>query len=417
MTDLPSNAVTPEAANIAAKPLWSKRAGWLIEVIAIAFWLYAICKVFVFDIDIWIITHIDGSFVWFLGYKLPIILLVVVIAMLTTRSLSLGMAVLYIALYPLVVLAWKAPAFVWKQKSWLLAFSLLNAGIGFFRSFKRNFIFLTLFLICALIILGFGARYPLIVASVTLLLLLVVIYGNAVIKAFKPSAIFQAYMKVFPALRKTGYRAMRSPCRDVSVEHLTTEQLVARTNNLQTAVLYNRTCLFVSKRLRDYQKSRINTVTYIVSLVGLLIFTVFSFALINYAAFKIDPSLYRLTYGAHTFFAFLYFSAGSMFYATNGIAPLAAVSQLIQLTQFLFAVMLFVILVVVIFTIRNERYTTELSEVIRMVEGEGRIMEDTIRAEYSLSSIEDAIDALQKAKAGMMGVILFMTRSLDEDRT
>ena len=42
-------------------------------------------------------------------------------------------------------------------------------------------------------------------------------------------------------------------------------------------------------------------------------------------------------------------------------------------------------------------------------------MEDMIRDEFAVPDIENAIEALQKTKSGMISIILMMTRSLNED--
>ncbi len=172
MTDLPSTTVTTGSPTIVSKLIWSKWAKWFIETIAIVFWLYAITKLFVFDIDVWAVSFLSPGLVWILDYKLPIILTCVAVAMVTTRSLSLGLAVIYIAFYPFVILFWKVPRFIWNQQSWLLAFAVINAVISFVRSFKRDFVIGTVFLICALLITQFNEKYELLSSTMIVLLIL-----------------------------------------------------------------------------------------------------------------------------------------------------------------------------------------------------------------------------------------------------
>ncbi|HEY4265091.1 MAG TPA: hypothetical protein VGM72_07220, partial [Micropepsaceae bacterium] len=99
-----------------------KTGRFITEFIAVFFWIYALTKLFIFDLDIWIINLVSPQFASILNYKLPIILVGISIAIVTTRSARLGLSALYIAFYPLVILSWKIPRFVWHQKSWLLAF-------------------------------------------------------------------------------------------------------------------------------------------------------------------------------------------------------------------------------------------------------------------------------------------------------
>jgi hypothetical protein len=400
-----------------AKTKVGKRTGifWVaLDLVAILFWLYAIVKVFVFDVDVHLVSLVGSQFVWLLNYKLLIILGVILVAMLVTRSFVVGFAVVYIALYPFVILFWKFPRFVWKQQSWLFAFAILNAVIGFIHSFKRDFVSGTLFLISAALILSSGNRYVLYGSSLVVFALVVFAYALVFVGAFRPSAVFQTYTKVFPIIKKGDFLKADESVRNLPVEVMTAKELELRTNGLQNVVLYNRACLLISKKLRDYQRSGANVASYILSLVILLLFAVISFALINYALYKIDPALYHFTYSKEAFFAFVYYSSGSMFYSANGLVPVEPLSQFVQLIQFLCALLLVVILVTVIFSLRNERYSTQLEEVIVSMEAEGRAAEARLLSEFNLDSIDSAIDALQKAKSGMIGFIIYLTDTLGE---
>jgi hypothetical protein len=201
---------------------------------------------------------------------------------------------------------------------------------------------------------------------------------------------------------------------DLPIDAMTAKQLEQRNNSIQGVVLYNRICLLISKRLRDYQRSGANVASYILTVVGLFLLVVTSFALINYALYKVDNSLFQFTYSKEGLSAFIYYSAGSMFYAANGMVPVEPLSQMVQLLQFFFALLLVVVLITVVFALRNERYSIELGDVIVSVEAEGRAAEARLQSEFSLGSIESAIEALQSAKAGLTDLILYLTRNLGD---
>jgi hypothetical protein len=380
------------------KFLWAS-----LDLVAILFWLYAIVKLFVFDVDVYIVSLANSDLVWLLNYKFLFLIGSVVVAMLATGSLVLALAVAYVAFFPFVILFWKIPRFVWKQKSWLLAFAILNTIIGFFRSFRRDFISSALFLASAILILNWSNQYVLYASSLIVFALMVLAYSLAFTRAFKPSAIFQTYTKIFPLIKNGSFLKVDESVRNLPVELMTTKELELRTTSLQNLVLYNRACLLISKKLRDYQQSGANVASYVLSLVILLLFSVMSFALINYALYRIDSSLYQFTYSKESFFAFIYYSAGSMFYAANGLVPAGLLSQLV-----------IVILITVIFSLRNERYSNQLDNVIASMVSESRTAEAMLLSEFNLSGIDSAIDAFQKAKAGMIGFIIYLTKNLNE---
>ncbi len=59
------------------------------DLIAILFWSYALIKIFVFDVDVYLISVANPELVWVVNYKLLIFLGSITVAMLVTRSLIL----------------------------------------------------------------------------------------------------------------------------------------------------------------------------------------------------------------------------------------------------------------------------------------------------------------------------------------
>jgi len=237
-------------------------------------------------------------------------------------------------------------------------------------------------------------------AAIGILALLLGVYGTSFISALRPSAIFQVYLKLFPAIRGTNFLKYDPVLAQLPVETLTSEQALVRINSLQNVVLYNRGCLFISKKLRDYHKSRMRVVPNIIGLLVLFALTVLSFALINFALFKSGAGRFDFARGSRGFFAFLYYSMGSMFQNSDGLTPVSPVSQGTQMVQFVLALFLLVILAAELLTARNEKNSAELTEVINSVESEGRTSEEMIRQVFNIDNIGSAIQALETAKAG-----------------
>jgi hypothetical protein len=178
------------------------RISWFwMDLFAISFWSYALIKIFIFDVDVHLVSRASPQFAWLLNYKFPILLGAILLAMLVTRSSVLALSALYVATYPLVVLLWKIQKFVWTQKSWVIVFAILNAAIGLFRSFKRDFVSGTLLLISVVLIFSTGNQYILYGVSLVLAALVMLAYALAFMKAFKPSAVFQTYTNAFPLIK------------------------------------------------------------------------------------------------------------------------------------------------------------------------------------------------------------------------
>ena len=396
------------------KPFWSRRANWTIDTIASFFWLYAVTKLFIFDLDLWLMGELPTVFMLLIEYRLLVILCSVCLILILKGTPFTVSTVLYVAIFPIVLILWKVPRALWKRGSWPLALATMNTVVSIFSSLKRDLLLTTAFLIAVTVTLVANHRLALYASVALLITVLSFAYAYSIIRAFKPSAVFQAYKKIFPALHKTDFLKVDTSVTLLPADKMSGDQLTLTTNSLQNVVLYNRACLFLARRLRDYQKSRLNTLSQIIGLLFLLVFTAVIFSFVNYGIFKIDETSYRSEFGTPGFFTFFYYSTGCIFYATNGVEPANVAAQIAQIIQFFFSVLLLVILGAILFTMRGEKYSAELDEVVHSAEREGRNADSLIKSSFNVSSVDAAIEALQAAKAGLVGVILAATRSLDE---
>jgi len=85
------------------------------------------------------------------------------------------------------------------------------------------------------------------------------------------------------------------------------------------------------------------------------------------------------------------------------------ISQIVSMLEFFFALFLIAIFVSLLLSVRSQRYSEELNEVIKGIEGQGEDMEGFIRDEYKINSIDEAIAELEKLKAGMVKFIYKIT--------
>jgi hypothetical protein len=396
------------------KSVASKFLAVLKEIIAALFWIYVISKLFIFDIDIWLVNKYLPSYSWLLNFKFFILISAVAIVWLITKNKHILSWTLYIVFYPAIVLFWKIPFFVFKQKSWIFAFALINAVISFFKSIKYNFIAFALFLASFAVIFGFSNAKLLWPAISILFIILAIIYIRRFILVFKPSSIYQVYIKIFSATKNYGSKqttlfALDENIKNLPVENLDQKQLEKWTTNLQISVLFNRICLFAAKKLRDYQNSGLNIVSYILTILLLIVLTVFSFAAINFGLFKINTEFFSYP-AIPNFFTFFYYSFNNLvFNSIKEITPLMPIAQIVFMLESFFALILVVIFISLLLSVRSQRHTEELNEVIKGIETQGTEIEGFIKDEYKINSIEDAMVELEKLKAGLAKFIYKIT--------
>lgn len=390
---------------------------FLKEIVASLFWIYVLLKLFVFDIDVFLVGKYLPSHVWLLNFKFFILIGTIAIIWLVTKNKHILSWSLYIFFYPVIVFFWKIPFFVFKQKSWIFAFALINAVISFFKSIKYNFIAFALFLASFAVVFGFSNEKLLWPAISFLFIILATIYVRRFILVFKPSSIFQMYIKIFSATKKYGAKqttlfALDENIKNLPVESLDQKQLEKWTTNLQTSVLFNRICLFAAKKLRDYQNSGLNIVSYILTILLLIALTISSFAVINFGLFKINSDFFSYP-AIPNFFTFFYYSFNNLvFNSIKEITPVLPIAQTAFMAESFFALILVAIFISLLLSVRSQRHTEELNEAIKGIEAQGTEIEGFIKDEYKINSIEDAMVELEKLKAGLAKFIYKITESI-----
>ena len=321
---------------------------------------------------------------------------------------------MYIVTYPVIILCWKLPYFIFRNRSWVLAFAIVNLVISLFRSIKYGIISAALWLISFALIFNSNDRILLSLASAVLIGLLLLTYVRRFILAFKATALFETYKKLFTLVR-TGLASsnkLDENYKNLPLTSLTETQLKKWTSNLETLTLHNRACLIAAKALRDYQNSGINVASGIFTSFMLIIVTTFSFAVINLALYKIDPKFFETT-GEVSFFTFFYYSMNAfVFNSIKEVAPVSYVSQSVLMTEYFFALFLVAIFVSLIVPFKNARYAQELNDTVATIETEGRLMESFIRSEYRINSIDEALAELQRLEAGLARFLLYLTEQL-----
>jgi hypothetical protein len=76
-----------------------------------------------------------------------------------------------------------------------------------------------------------------------------------------------------------------------------------------------------------------------------------------------------------------------------------------------FAFFLVIIFASLLITVRTQRYADDLDRAIDMIEKQGKIMELQIIKEFKIKTIDEAMDVLDRAKAGMIKVLYWFTKN------
>jgi len=419
MPDIKSKPIVVETETESAPVVAQQTKGWkifgiTIQIIAPLIWVYTFSKLFVFDIDTYLFGKYLPQFAHLLAYKFLFVIGILAILIAITGNKYLVAGITYIIFYPFIIVFWKIPFFIYKKRSWEMAFSFINTLISFFQDFKFNFISVSVFIISVAACLFSSNKYVLYVGCIGILAIIATSYIRRFSLVFQPSRVFVAYKKFFPGVRKVlaSSFVLDQDIKGIPLELLTDNQKQTWISNLQISVLHNRLCLFIARKLSLYQKSKFNLLSYIFSLFRLMFATIIGFSGIFYALYKINPLNFSPS-GAHSYFDFFYYSFTNLLHGSSIINASLMASQTAYMLEVLFEVLLFTLLVSLFLSVRNEKYEEELAKVVSDLEVQGSDMEGFIKNEYSIESIAEALEVLRDAKAGLLGIILGITKTIE----
>ena len=372
--------------------------------------MYVLVKLFAFDIDRYAAEKYFPSYAWLLDYKFLFIIGTLATAWLLLKNKTTLLWFAFVIFYPVLLLFWYCPKFLLERRSWILTFATINAVLSFFTSLRFNFVSLSIFLI-SLVVAGNSSDPVLLWSAMgSLFIILCLLYVHRFSMIFRPSSVFLVYTKIFSLkahFQKTLVR--ETSTRQLSYEQLPAAQQQLWVTNLQMSVLYNSACLFVSRKLREFQRSRLNLISYVLSLLLILILTVTGFAAINCGLYKVEPKSFSLI-GQPTFFIFFYYSFKTfLFGSIPEVTAVAPMSEAMEMVESFFAILLTVILVSLFIFVKSERFISELDGVIKDIESEGAGMADLIQSEYLLN-VDDALARLRELNAGLVDLIYQLSR-------
>lgn len=388
---------------------------YTVEIISLLFWFYLITKLFIFDIDLWFLKVVAPSYSWIVNFKLIYFLGLASIIWLWIGTRDLLAWLIYIAFYPLILVLIRLPYYVIKQRSWILAFSIMNSIASFFKNLRYSLVISALFLASLAIILYSNINVLILGATILLTGIVLVIFIKHFIEALRPTAIFQLYSKFINETHDLAKKSLTldSELKSIPIDQLNEKQLERWNSNLQASVLFNRVCLFSAKKLREYQRSDWRIIPSIFGLLRLIILTVIGFSGIYYALYLLSPDLYK--FGSEpSFFNFIYFSFNNLiFNSTSEVVPIGVISQSVFMLQSFLTLIIVLILVTLIISNRAQRSSLELDEAISSIEAEGRKMESFIQDEYKIPSIQMAIDRLKDLQSTLYKLIYWFTKGID----
>lgn len=387
----------------------------ILDILASIIWIYSIIKLFVFDIDLYLANKYFPLLNTVIKYKLIVILLLLVLFILIRKNWNLIGDILYIVFFPLIILFWKIPVIFLRIKSWNVFFIFLTYVVTMVRSAKFNFITFTILLSCVVAVFVSTSRIILWPSVFLLLAVALAVILQKIVSVYSGSPILKYVSDAIAFLFDKGKAtfALEDEVKALPVEKLTEPQLQKWSTTLQLSVIFCRGCAFITRRLRDFQKSKYSTIVYIMNFLSLLVFTIIAFSFVYYGIFKINHNFFSATNSQ--FFDFFFFSFNkSIFNSTAEIQAITILPKIITMLQEFLSLCFGTFVILLIFSINDERKSNEVDSVIKKIEKTEKSMEQNIQEQFSLDII-NAIKQLEKYSAGMVKFIYILSKDIEED--
>ncbi|MFD5553823.1 hypothetical protein ACFWIA_08295 [Streptomyces sp. NPDC127068] len=388
-----AGGVAEPAAEEKFKP-WAKWKFRLLDFIGSAVWIYVIVKLFIFDIDTYLIEDFFPGVAGVLDYRFLFTGGMFVLLVLFSKGRR--MKYLYVAFFPLVVSFWKIPKWFYRAKSWIAVFTFLNVAAMAIRHLKWNAT--TRF--CALLsLVGVTASSNRVVLALCvgyLGLYFILLMARTIWFSIKPSHFLKSQQTLIDKISGASFIAqitsVSPELKDSNLEKFSAVQLATFQSNLGMAVLCGRATYYWAYQLEKYRTSAAALVLSAVAYASLYVQGIVVFSVINWALLEMDPAAFAYSETP----SFLQVAYYSLFHgAGSALSPVSPVAVAVKIATNIVAP-LFVTALVTQFLINRRQVEQDAAaeEAIKKIKAAGAELEKRFRLEYEIST-EEAVARLQ----------------------
>ena len=339
---------------MADSPSTRQRISWIArECIAGAIWAYIFVKLFVFDIDIYIIDHFAPQFRWVIDYKAFGIAAVAAVALAVLRPAAFLKTALYVGAYPVVFLFWRLPKVAFAR--WPAIILLAPVVYRLASTFRSTFVLYTVASLSILAIV-MSTDHGLLGLAI---LGLGVFIGSHLFRSFKKAYGKGAFARLAFQLAKLrgsvekGTFDMQQPQPSPGAGAASP---AAHPRPIPLLYLLGRTADIVDEKVRTVADSRKYDFCLVFGWIYTVALTCLVFAFEYFALYRINPASFKSAEGA-SLWAFLGFSLGALTPArASGILPATRITTLVYYTEAACSVLVLVILVFTVLTAAREAF-------------------------------------------------------------
>ena len=359
---------------------------FLRDFISLFIWIFIICKLFIFDIDNYLISHFFPTSYWLIKFKFPIILFFLCLLLLLFKPRNIFLTFIYIIGFPFVILLWKLPK-LFKHAPVFVTIIGASSLVISIKSAKIIFIISALYFISFLLIFTSTLTVIQFSAAILIFLLLLRHYSICFYYSFRTQSILHSITQFLKTRwAEANWNFLLKEIRDSSKYPRGSDSFKKkRFETLTMLFICHLFFQFVSFKLKEFYEKRYVVMLAIFKLVFTFFLTVVSFGFIYYAIYNTfseqfyiakDSDLFSFMY--YSFYRFLMMDVPD-FYSIGIFAKSASIFESI------FAIFLGAILFSIFTTIVRDKKERELDALINQLNIEGQNIASIVTTEFGTS--------------------------------
>jgi hypothetical protein len=325
----------------------------------------------------------------------------------------------YFAFFPVIVVIWYLPRFIYRRQSWILLLAVMNAVTTFVRDFRYTLVTKAgaILAIATIVLSPFRPLDSL--AAGALLLILAVTYGRTIGLVLRPSRFVadqQAFIdSLVRAPSVTQLWTLSGELRDPALTRFDSGQQSRFMTSVSYGVIFHRALYFWAYQLESYRKGSAPYLFSVLSYFWLFLQTLIGFAFINYALYRADPLAFSYR-TAPQLFDFFHYTLNLML--VSSIDYLTAQSHLAialaDLVRFSGPVLLVTVVATFVLILRQSRQDEQMKEAIARIKTQGEEFEVKFQEQYE-ASVAEAIERLLLVPGSLVRIAAWFSRQIPPD--
>ena len=374
---------------------------FLLKHIEFAFiWILGISLV-IFRLDLFVINYLPIDYKWVIK-TIPVLYILGVIIFMYNTKWYYNLTLFF---YPVIILFWFLPKFILHKGKIYLLSNYITFIYNRLSRFKKSFAQIGIFTITLFVLVISDSS----IIRICSMLIMIFFYYKYLVyyvkSSFKPAQLFGAKIEeLIDTFLETPDNTLKL------VESIEDSNKKDDEKNLKTLITYSFIIETFGKHLTGFQGKKAFVISWLYQLLLFLIISVTFFTFLNYELFKIDSSNFTIL-GNPNIFDFIYYTIKTIVFENSmNIIPFSPWSKIIEMfTFFTLGIFLFVFVTSIIFTMKQDRISENISKASDLCLYQNEAIVKHIKLKYN-TDVQTVIKETENIRNSLENMKIAMTK-------